>query len=417
MKSAGDSVSQTPLSRNISSTSVTSASSCTSRSLSTYSLLVSDTEENEICSWSKATSLQSMESNAVPKSMTNSHKNLMLHTLGSGELREITDVISSNDEFSDSECLNLLSDDCISNQSTPQSTPSPPPTDSMPTHHHEPDGHAHRQHHAHHPHPHHHHHHHHHQRRKHETAHSQHHRDRTLVIFDWDDTLHPTSALNESGCKLDMEEVRKFCLFVYETLLTMIRLYGSSNIYIVSNADKLWIEKCLNQLSGGYFVNIYHLISLYDIQIISAKNEFSSRYPNDSTKWKQLAFEHLVKEHYLKYNQKLYLHHIENQHNDSCLQKKAKQFSVVCIGDSQHEYIASKRVIHRLNAEKPDEKKILLHRIKLLQNPSLKQLIEQYSLIKKIAYLFKSEIEEIDIDYAREMKYYHKHKNRQQHLS
>eukprot|EP01084_Bolivina_argentea_P285407 489427_1 len=207
-----------------------------------------------------------------------------------------------------------------------------------------------------------------------------------LILIDWDDTIFPTSAcrsVSELGNKkpLDIELVHKMCLIVYESLLLMIRLYGSSNIYIVSNADKLWIEKCLNQLSYGYFINIYHLISLYNIQIISSKNKFSHQYPNDSYKWKQLTFEYLVKKHYNKYNVN----------------------TVVSIGDSEHEYIASKCVINRLNS---NNNKILLHRIKLLKNPSLTQLIEQYELIKKITYLFQSETNEIDIDYFREMKYY-----------
>ena len=246
-----------------------------------------------------------------------------------------------------------------------------------------------------------------------ETAHSFNHGDRTLVILDWDDTLHPTSAC-QSGSKLDIELIRKFCLSVYETLLTMIRLYGSSNIYIVSNADKLWIEKCLNKLSGGYFVNIYHLISLYQIQIISAKNQFSGQFPGDSTFWKEMVLKQLVEKHHTKYvqneNKLITKNKNENENNNDNDNDgdRNKQFCVVSIGDSHHEYIASKRVINRLNKNIKNNKKIILHRIKLLQNPTLKQLIQQYSLIKNISYLFKSEINEINIDYAKEMnKFFH----------
>eukprot|EP01083_Nonionella_stella_P239960 839305_1 len=62
-----------------------------------------------------------------------------------------------------------------------------------------------------------------------------------LILIDWDDTIFPTSAcrsVSELGNKkpLDIELVHKMCLIVYESLLLMIRLYGSSNIYIVSNA-------------------------------------------------------------------------------------------------------------------------------------------------------------------------------------
>merc|ERR1719361_746077 len=214
----------------------------------------------------------------------------------------------------------------------------------------------------------------------------------TLIIFDWDDTLHPTSQLRrQSGSALDIDSVRSFCLSVYETLLRMIRLYGANNIYIVSNADKLWIQRCLQKLSSGYFVNIYHLIQLYNIQIISAKNQFSKQYPNNQRIWKQLTFEYLVKKHYAIYNI-LYR------------QQSNKHFSVVSIGDSENEYVASKVVINRLNASNNSaNNKILLHRVKLLENPSMAQLVEQYTLIKKIASFFLTERQEINIDYKREM--------------
>lgn len=181
----------------------------------------------------------------------------------------------------------------------------------------------------------------------------------------------------------------------------MIRLYGASNIYIVSNADKLWIEQCLKKLSSGYFVNIYHLIQLYKIQIISAKNQFSKMYPNNQRIWKQLTFEYLVKKHYAMYN--ILYRHQSNKH-----------FSVVSIGDSEHEYIASKVVINRLNGANGStstrKKKILLHRVKLLENPSMAQLVEQYTLIKKVASFFMTEVQEIDIDYKREMINYRRNK-------
>ena len=190
--------------------------------------------------------------------------------------------------------------------------------------------------------------------------------------------------------KLSLSAVRTFGLRLYETLLSLIRLYGAGNIFIVSNADRVWIEQCLLSLSGGYFVNVYHLISLYDIQIISAKNRFSQLYPNEATTWKQKTIEYLVQQHQRRHQL------CEEQH----------QLAVVCIGDSQHEYIASERVVARLNRGKHGKQRMVLHRVKLLERPTLSQLIEQYSLIQMIAHLFGEQTDAIDIDYEREMRHF-----------
>lgn len=209
---------------------------------------------------------------------------------------------------------------------------------------------------------------------------------RTLIIFDWDDTLHPTSLLKKRE-KLCVSAVRTFGLRLYETLLSLIRLYGAQNIVIVSNADRVWIEQCLVSLSGGYFVNVYHLISLYHIEIISAKNRFSALYPNEATTWKQKTIEYLVRRHALAHS-------------------KEGQLSVVCIGDSVTEYVASERVVARLNRGKHGTERMVLHRVKLLERPTLNQLIEQYSLIQMIAHLFGEQTDAIDIDYKREMRHF-----------
>jgi len=224
-----------------------------------------------------------------------------------------------------------------------------------------------------------------------EHVHVVHRSHRTLIIFDWDDTLHPTSLLKKRQT-LSLTEVRAFGLRLYQTLLDLIRLYGASNIFIVSNADRVWIEQCLLSLAGTYWVNVYHLISLFDIQIISAKNRFSALYPNEATAWKEKTIEYLVRKHQRR----------------AVLSAGAEEgpLAVVCIGDSQHEHIASGRVVARLNAGKHGAERMVLHRVKLLERPTLKQLTSQYELIAMFAPLFGEQTDAIDIDYEREMRHF-----------
>ena len=225
---------------------------------------------------------------------------------------------------------------------------------------------------------------------------------KTLILLDFDDTLYPSSYIakhdiNNKYINIDYQIWKIYCNKSYQLLLKLIKKYGSHNIYIVTNASKKWVNHCLNQLRHSCFMNISHLISQYKISIISAKDTFGKKYPSDSVLWKSLTFKYLIKRHYNEYNK-----HFKDNNG---------KFIIVCIGDGLSEYYASNYVINQLNHNMINRKSIfILHRIKLLEKPTIKQLIEEYSLILLLSTIFdKEKIKGMNIDYNQEMNRYHHH--------
>ena len=122
-----------------------------------------------------------------------------------------------------------------------------------------------------------------------------------LVIFDWDDTLFPTTAfsLNE-GKDIKAIDLLHLGLSIYKLLEKYIDIFGTENLCIVTNGKKSWVLDSLKLLSDlyqacfdgiddeteqkekgqDYFAAIYNtLISSHSIPIVSAQDEFANRYP------------------------------------------------------------------------------------------------------------------------------------------
>ena len=140
-----------------------------------------------------------------------------------------------------------------------------------------------------------------------------------LVIFDWDDTLFPTSHLNPLGEKEDVFE--KHGAQMKEMEDTAVELVGKclrqSKVAIITNARKGWVE-----LSSSQFMPRLHTLIMKYVKIISARVDFEELYPFDTFKWKELAFAKLwQEEHFLD---------------------KAAITNLIAVGDSECEMEAAK---------------------------------------------------------------------------
>ena len=125
-----------------------------------------------------------------------------------------------------------------------------------------------------------------------------------IVIFDWDDTLFPTTAIQQSqGDVMNVEDLSKFGKSVYKLLEKYIHRFGTDNMRIVTNGTKSWVLESLKMMSDlyrgyfdgaddkkeqkerdqDYFAAIYNtLISDHPIPIVSAQDEYAERYPERS---------------------------------------------------------------------------------------------------------------------------------------
>lgn len=172
----------------------------------------------------------------------------------------------------------------------------------------------------------------------------------SIIIYDWDDTLLPTSFLTPNGVfdenmilpESDKEKLLKIEQSVFLLLTESIE---KGNVYIITNAGKGWVEYSANR----FYPSIVALLP--KIEIISARGEYEKLYPGNSRQWKIQAFLNLLK----NVNIKLVT-------------------NIICIGDSLFEMEAG-----RILASKFTE--AFIKTIKFREAPKLDELIKQLKLV------------------------------------
>ena len=175
-------------------------------------------------------------------------------------------------------------------------------------------------------------------------------RHNSLIIFDWDDTLLPTSFLSTRGIfeeknelnEKDQGKINKLENSV-KKLLTIALSKG--DVYIITNAGDGWVEFS----SEKYYPNIKELLD--KIEIISAREKYAEKYPEQSSKWKIEAFLNLKK-----------------RLNDDLIT------NIICVGDSVFEMeagrILASKFIHAV-----------IKTIKFREKPKPDELNKQLNLV------------------------------------
>lgn len=213
-----------------------------------------------------------------------------------------------------------------------------------------------------------------------------------MVIFDWDDTLFPTTYTITNETQLSLTELHSFGAKVYKLLMKYIDTFGGDNIYIITNGGDGWIQYSLNETSSkfqallngsssdkdtvattpkmkDYFKSILAIFKIYRIRTISARHLYGHQYPGETTRWKELAFAYYSYHHF--YSDGLKDNNI-----------------VMTIGDSCDEWIASKDTLYYLQRQAYDNMipvAFNLQRIKLKEKPTLSYLMKEWDVIIKMA--------------------------------
>jgi hypothetical protein len=105
--------------------------------------------------------------------------------------------------------------------------------------------------------------------------------DDTLIIFDWDDTLLCSSAMEQcSQLQLDV-----LCITAEITLRTAMEL---GEVMIVTNGVSWWVDDSCRRFLPGL------LPLLGRLQVRSARHDYESIYPGDPFAWKREAFKDIL---------------------------------------------------------------------------------------------------------------------------
>lgn len=172
----------------------------------------------------------------------------------------------------------------------------------------------------------------------------------TIVIFDWDDTLFPTSFLSAVGFEKVRSEARiqdalsRIDKRVSRLLQKALRV---GRTCIVTNAMKNWVETS----SATYLPLTYGLLRRNEISVVSARAQYEKSYPNDPKRWKQEAFLDIKES-------------LEN----------SVFTNIICVGDSTVELEAAQYLSKVLD-------QAILKTIKMKEGPTLEELSKQHETV------------------------------------
>lgn len=178
----------------------------------------------------------------------------------------------------------------------------------------------------------------------------------SLIIFDWDDTLFPSTMFVNLGY-FDFDVVPEQILHVSHViaqsivrLLLIAKSYG--HVIIITNAAENWVYECCSRFMPG-FPNL-----LKDIDVISARDRWyhMTTWP---TQWKINTFQEVTRSFLLS----------NPPSHDS-------RVSVTSLGDAEHERVAVLSLPSNLCF--PD---LLVKSVKLKANPSVQDLLDQHAVL------------------------------------
>lgn len=165
----------------------------------------------------------------------------------------------------------------------------------------------------------------------------------TIFLFDWDDTLFCSTAINQSRFQsMQLQQLEKSI----ENILVCAMNFGE--VHIVTNASIAWVQDSTLR----YVPQASKLLS--KINIVSARESFERWYPGDPTAWKRHAFRDILAERRKGCNTGL---------------------NLIAIGDSDAEIDAAQNAVHGLR--EPSTVKT----VKFLKSPTLNDVLGQQRLI------------------------------------
>ena len=195
----------------------------------------------------------------------------------------------------------------------------------------------------------------------------------SLIIFDWDDTLLPTSFLTPKGTfsediqlsSSDCKKMQQIANYVYDILKESIE---KGDVYIITNAGINWVQFSANL----FYPNISELLK--KIKIISARGEYEKSFPGNLRQWKIQAFLNLLK-------------NVDNK----------LVTNIICIGDSLFEMEAGRILASNF-------KEAFIKTIKFREAPKLDELLKQLILVEQQFGAIYSSIKNLTIRIERKKK-------------
>jgi hypothetical protein len=184
----------------------------------------------------------------------------------------------------------------------------------------------------------------------------------TLLIFDWDDTVMPSSWVCDHGLRLDdycipseseMEQLDELARLAAKTLTAAKKL---GTVLLVTNAERGWVE-----LSCKKFMPAL-VSSLEGVRTLSARTEYESPDRASPFEWKLLAFRDEIQRFF--------------EERPLSRDKTLSRRNILSFGDSGHE----RQAVITVTANMIDCR---TKSLKFIDRPGVEELRKQHALIVK----------------------------------
>lgn len=189
----------------------------------------------------------------------------------------------------------------------------------------------------------------------------------TLIIYDWDDTLFPTTYI----LKYNIDPTNKLFFIKLDNILYLLLKSSLHNgrVVVVTNAESKWVYTTLESLPYT------RRLIRYFIPIISARELYHNQYPGSSTLWKKLVFEKLLEIYY----------------NNHQIIK-----NIISIGDSYNEFHA---LTNLYNFRIKNLSNIKLKAIKFIHDPSYEILLDELTVINNTINIISQTNSYLDLEF------------------
>lgn len=168
----------------------------------------------------------------------------------------------------------------------------------------------------------------------------------TLIIFDWDDTLLCSSAINYSKWSYDqLDDLERAAGTVLEAAMKL------GEVMIITNGNATWVEESSNRFVPGLVPILKRITSM------SAREHFEEAFPGDPFSWKRAAFRHVL----------------DRRRQQNCQPPAAYEgLNLIVLGDSPAEMEAAHYATHMVRG-----RNTLVKTVKFKELPSVPELLGQ----------------------------------------
>jgi len=173
-------------------------------------------------------------------------------------------------------------------------------------------------------------------------------KNQSIIIFDWDDTLLPTTYLVTLGLRSVTPSIISVLKPLDESASKLLeKTADSGKVYIITNAEEGWVQYS----SQVFMPKTKEVIKQRNITIISARSCYQGQFPKDCKRWKKEAFTALTKDY------------------DTNIVT-----NLVCLGDSHIEIDAAHVLAKQFD-------KAIIKTIKFKELPQPEELCKQQNLV------------------------------------